>query len=275
MLLHRTPGIWLPQRKPLGGFKRWERDPAGVLARGLAMALLWDGPAGVGGILDYVQPQRKFTAHGTPTFSTGQFGPQQAGVFTLTANSVTCTPTTLPTTTWTLSALIQFDGNAHGGSGGVLVTQGLLNDWLFGINNTTPFPFIIGNFNSGNATCTNNPGNLNGWTRLTLTVNGTAARLFTNGKLLEAQTLSANVSSLGVSEIGGDFSSSFSWGWPIADCFLWTRTLSDPEVLAQHSNPYRSVLRPRLEDRPRGAMVSAPFIQRDLPPRGKVELVAY
>lgn len=246
----RQSGLWTPQRKPWASRGRFELDPRAALARGLQMALVPDGPAGVGGLNDFATPSRTFTASGSPSFTTGQFGNQvNCGFGTATALSFTPTMTA-PTSAFSFSALCQFDGSGHGDTGFVLLSDGVSAHEIVSAQTSLNSPLSIG---GGTGTHLDSSAIflavLTGWHRIGATYDGTNIRFFLDGKFTDSAGPIAISTPGPPSQFLADTGDgSFSWGWNVADAFYWNRTLADSEMMKNFVAPYKSVLRPRFSD---------------------------
>lgn len=248
MLIHRHQDIKTPQRKPRGGFSAYELDPTGKLSRGIALALVPFGPAGLGSMLDFVVPGRKFSIVSAANFGQSQFGNTFNAGFSAT-NQIQFSPAigTITGANFSISALVQADASAHGGFNNVLLSASSTATEYVMVNGATGTwgagsPFIVGAQSS-----VINMAGLTGWNRLGLTVNGTAVRFFLNGKFTDNGTMSGTLSLANPNDVCGATipPGNSSWGWPTADIFVWNRTLTDSEMATHWVMPYRSVLRPR------------------------------
>lgn len=216
------------------------------------MALVPDGPMGVGGMIDYATPSRTFAATGgTPTFSAGQFGNQvNCGFGTSTA--ITFTPTLpAPASAFTFTALIFFDGSGHGDGGFALLSDGVASNEVVSVQTSLNSPLSVG---GGTGTHADSAALflalLSGWHRIGCSYDGTTSRFYLDGKTTDTSAaFSGNLGAGALSQIFADTGQgSFSWGWNVADMFYWNRTLTDTEVLRNYVAPYKSVLRPKFSD---------------------------
>ena len=250
--LHRTPGLWSTQLKPYHGPQTFRLNPGGKLSNGLMMALIPEGPLGLGMLYDYVIP-RTWTQTGPDPFNlaTGPYGCMFNSNFSGT-NQLTFTPTISPVgAAFSLSTLVLTDGSAHGGFNNVLISCGTTNTEYALATGATGI-FNCGNPGagapySGVASSVINMAGLTGWHRLGISCAGTTARFFLDGKFTDQGTLNNGViSNPPPSSLTGVTGNS-SWGWYIADFFFWGRSLSDADMSTNFTQPYQSVLMPRYD----------------------------
>lgn len=250
MALHGLPLGRQPkvnrQLKPWGIRGQYELDYGAPLAAGLVSAMVLDGPAGPGGIFDYASTERTFSTSGTVNFSSGQFGNQVNAGFNTTA-AINFTPTfSVNTTACAFSFMIQLDGSDHGALGLVLLSDGVAGHEVLSTQTGTGNPLLYGN---GAGVAQSNVlllGQISGWHRVGASISGTNCRFFLDGKFQDQVTVGGVVTSGLCSQLLSDVGDgSFSWGWNIADMFIWNRALSDLDIEQHWLSPYRSVLRPK------------------------------
>lgn len=215
------------------------------MAAGLQMAMVFDGPLGVGAALDYALPERTTTPLLTPSWTPGLYGVQVNCGFNVAGTALQISPAVpdcSPLFSW--SSLMLFDGSAHG-SIGFAAFGGAAVGAEYVIAGATTAPLQVGSPDAA-LSSTVILGSLTGWHRVGCTVNGAACRFFLDGQFTDAETLSGATLALGsVTQLLGCTGDSSSWGWNTADMFLWSRQLSDTEMALHYQAPYRSVLRPR------------------------------
>lgn len=264
MLLHRHPGLWRPQSKPPGGFAAWELDPSAKLGDGLGMAMIPDGPQGIGMLLDYACRDRTYTYIGQQNFGVGQYGAWFDSDYGA-SNQIQFSPAIGANVgqsgqAFSFSFLTLTNGTGNGDYGNAIISASGTGT-EYAMVHEAGSALIIGNDSAGTGVASTVifMANLTGWQRLGATVNGTAVRFFLNGQFTDAQTLPAPLVTGGSgaplpppnSILGSTIPPGFtSWGWPVADLFFWNRTLHDNEMATNFQFPYRSVLRPRFPESP-------------------------
>ncbi len=253
---------WVKQVKPVGGFSAIEKNPKGLLAANLQIALVPDGPNGVGGLIDYARPNRKFTTGGTVLFDRGQYRNHfTGGGFNAANHVVNLSPSmAAPGNNWTCSWLGLYDGSNHA-TYSVLLSTGTAGVDYIGYNAGNPGLFVGNNSTGSIGDSLLDPGALTGWYRITVTVTGTAGKVFLQGQFFDNTTGTIKTAMPALTQILNDVvDGPDSWGWPVADIFFWNRTLKDNEVLTHFMDPYGTTLRPRMSERLR---IGFPTIQNN------------
>lgn len=231
-------GLWLPAQDV-------ELNPSGQLIGGLLMLLLFDDkslrPIGIQSKVRYPMPVFSFTGT-SQVLTQGPFGGRALATSGSSTDDIVAATSLLPNgTNWTFSGLIKFDGTG-GGAGNLVLTGDASAPVEFIASNGT---FISLGDSFGFVATTLTMASMTTWTRLTITATSaspTVYRTYIQGKLVDTTNSGGNNTQMGFkSFING-------WSWPVADIFLWNRTLDASAVAGHAADPYGTVLRPRLSN---------------------------
>lgn len=222
-------------------------DPTGPLSVGLQSLLLFDSigvssTVGVAWMWDYASPTQTFIFGGTAANITiGHAAPcggqsiNETGTGT-GSDFLQYQAPLAATTTWSMSALVNFDGLAHA-SGNL----------IFFADHFAASPIQVSTvnhqlvFNGGASIFGPDVTTLNGWYRVHITSDGTTSRAYINGVANGSPSSVAAVLSVPLGMVTLD------WPWPVADFFWWqNRTLSAAEVMVHYADPYGTTMMPRI-----------------------------
>lgn len=242
----RAPGFASPWKKPAGGLGANVLNREHNLARNLLSALVLDGPMGLGAAQDHAAPNRPIHETDPVTWSTGQYGAQINTGVTQSSNGLFWDASlTSDLTNWSFDILSQFDGSGHGDIGWVCLSAGA--NLCVSTQNTAGSSITIGSGTTFFAS-TFSISALTGWHRLGVTISGTTARIFLDGKFQQSGTITGTgmAGQAGPISVFTDGSPSaglgFTWPWNSADAFFWNRTLSDQEIAQHFAKPYDMIV---------------------------------
>lgn len=227
---------WRPRYRPP---QRWllKFDPNGRLSNQLVSLYLFEQ---LGSTIDYARPYAsQLTASGTTiAFSPSIYGGNEVKTDGNGSDFVNIPPPTVTLGShWTFSFLAKWDGTSSASYTGALCPIADATETIgIGVNNALNTIGTFGGAQSANFTA---PlmSNLNGWHRLTIGTDATNCICYLDGVLTDTET-GAGPASWSPTQIA------FGWPWPIADIFMWNRTLTASDVLAHYSDPYGTTMIP-------------------------------